>query len=746
MPEQPPPDLFALMRETAVPAYEGLHWEGSFQQYVDDVVAPDPARQTRTAYQLVRDMLDHFGTERRELDGEPLTHYRLFDDPFDGGRNALYGLHWVIDRLAAAIRAAAKEEGKERILVLNGPVGTAKTSLLDLLCRGLEAYSRTPEGAVYCFGWSIPRRLDNGGSGLGFVPRDAEEDAFARIPCQMRDHPLLLVPRAQRHEWLARLIAARWPEERERPLIPRKLLTSDLCYNCQSIYRHLLRRAKGDWLQVVTRVTVERMVMSELAGTGLAKVQPEGNVEGGASILSFDENYKAIAQVLWDLTLVRYAGKYVHGNRGVMHYSDLFKKPVVYLQHLLAAVEEHKVDFGEVGADVDVLIVGTTNEPEYLALRKNPIAYGLRSRMRLIDVPYLLQIDDEQRIHEAALREASRATHVAPHTTAMAALWAVCTRLEHSALDEDGDLPDGARRAVARLDPVQKALVYAGRLPRDLRAEDRRALTADVRRRLRHEIPREGMMGVSTRVIQNVLADICEDGTTRCVTPFRVFRGLRRVIAEGPEIHEFLARKPEGDYHDAARMLELTVQHFDRQVTAELEASVIDVAPEELDVRLRTYLQHVRAFNVHESVQHPRGGATEPPDERMMRWLEDVLGVGDDDRVDWRFKVVARATDGARDAEGGLDLRETYRDCYRALIEGLYRDRQERLRWDAIKRAFEHGVREDGRLEDGTGLDSGTARACRTLLDTLVAKLGYCVHCARDAVVYAVSKGLLESP
>jgi serine protein kinase len=742
--DRPTADLFALMRDTAVPAYERLYWEGSFDRYVDELVTPDPAPHVRTAYQLVRDMLAHFGQEQVDRDGDTYTRYRLFDDPFDGGRNALFGVEQVVDRLAGAIRAAAREEGKERILVLNGPVGTAKTSLLDLLCQGLEAYSREAAGAVYTFSWSVPRNLDaDAGAGLGFGPSGGGEsdEEFARVPCQMRDHPLLLIPRAERGRWLHALFASRWPDPANRPLIPRKILDGDLCFNCQAIARHLLRRAGGDWERVVKRVTVERFVMSELAGTGVAKVHPEGNVEGGAAILSFDENYKALAQVLWDVTLVRYAGKYVHGNRGVMHYSDLFKKPVVYLQHLLAAVEEHKVDFGEVGADVDVLIVGTTNEPEYLALRNNPVAYGLRSRIRLIDVPYLLHWPDEQRIYDQAMREAARATHIAPHTTQIAALWAVMTRLAPSQLGRDDSLGDAARRACGSLDPLQKTLLYAGLAPSTLAADDRKALTRDVRRTLRREFHREGMSGVSTRVIQNALADICEDESTPCVTPFRLFRALRRVISEGPEIHEFLARKPEGDYFDAQRQLELAEAWFDRQISDNLERSVIDVEPSELDDRIRDYLHHAQAFNAGGT---PSASGDDAPDEARLRWIEDAIGVADDDREEFRFKVLARATEGVRDDEGGLNLRETYRDLYRAAVQGLYGDRQEQMRWDLIQRAFERGFDPDDPATGGANLDSGTTRACRTLLGNLTTKHGYCPACARDGVIYAVGKGLMD--
>ncbi|MHC5020127.1 MAG: hypothetical protein ACYTGX_08465 [Planctomycetota bacterium] len=127
-----------------------------------------------------------------------------------------------------------------------------------------------------------------------------------------------------------------------------------------------------------------------------------------------------------------------------------------------------------------------------------------------------------------------------------------------------------------------------------------------------------------------------------------------------------------------------------------------------------------------------------------MRWIENAAGVADDDRDEFRFKALARATEGVRDAAGALDLRLTYRDLYRAAVQGLYGDRQEKMRWDLIRRAFERGFDPDDPASGGDSLDSGTTRACRTLLANLTAKHGYCPRCARDGIIYAVGKGLME--
>ncbi|HRJ77596.1 MAG TPA: serine protein kinase, partial [Planctomycetota bacterium] len=120
--------------------YTGAAWQGSFTEYLAQV-AKDPYRHTRTAYQLVYDMIMHYGHEGFEDSGEEVRRYRLFDDPFNGGKSAIYGLERTIERLVKFIRSGAREGGKERIFILHGPVGTAKTSILDLMARGLEGYT-----------------------------------------------------------------------------------------------------------------------------------------------------------------------------------------------------------------------------------------------------------------------------------------------------------------------------------------------------------------------------------------------------------------------------------------------------------------------------------------------------------------------------------------------------------------------------------------------------------------------------
>jgi serine protein kinase len=734
-------------------------WEGSFLEYLD-LVCADPYRHTRTTYQLTFDMLQHFGSETFEDSGETVRRYKLFNDPFNDGKNAIYGLERTISKLVKYIRAGAREEGLERIFILHGPVGTAKTSIIDLIGSGLEAYSATDEGAAYTFAWRFGKDFHNlDGGSLGFGGTSSQPDyagvvdPVAVLPSQMREHPLLLIPKRSRRELLGKLFRQNGIED-QYP-IPHKILEADLDFNSRQIYDFLMRRYKGDWLKVMEHVQVRRMTFSESGGVGIAKIPPEGNVETASSPVTIDENYKYIANLVGSVNLVRYHGKYVRGNRGIVHYSDIFKKPSNYLQHLLSAVEEHKMDFGEVGCDIDAMILGTSNLAEYQALRGDPLSKALRSRMRKIDVPYLLNYRDEEKIYNRGLRQAKRYHRIAPHTTELASLWAVMSRLDKSELAGAEDLSEEARQVIAKLTPLHKALLYAGEFPPNLTNRERQALSREVRKRLRNEVPQEGypqgMVGIPTRILQNVFADICEDDSSECITPFAVFKLLDRVVDQGAVNYDFLEAKRNDGYRDFRAFTAILRQRYEDIIKSEVENSIVNVDAADIEKRIRQYLQHVTAFNRKEKLKNAATGDDMPPDEGMMRGIEDMMDVEDSEREFFRFRIVSRLTNAMTGGTGriapggepqGIDLQSVYQDLFREIHRGLYDEMRDKVNWQQIKRFLDKAdTREelDKQLAAGTNSD---AAATRTLLDNMDRTYGYCYECAKPIILYFIEKRL----
>ena len=134
--------------------YRQLSWRGSFVDYVN--IAHDNPKAVRSAFQRVYDMVLSYGSREYQDNKKSITHYNFFDDPMGGGRDAIFGLDIPLMKLVNIFKAAAYGYGPEkRILLLHGPVGSSKSTIVRLLKKGLEAYSRTPEGALYTYGWKL---------------------------------------------------------------------------------------------------------------------------------------------------------------------------------------------------------------------------------------------------------------------------------------------------------------------------------------------------------------------------------------------------------------------------------------------------------------------------------------------------------------------------------------------------------------------------------------------------------------
>ncbi len=105
---------------------------------------------------------------------------------------------------------------------------------------------------------------------------------------------------------------------------------------------------------------------------------------------------------------------------------------MAFLYDLLGATQEHKIKpkkFPQ--TDIDEVIIGHTNEPEYQKLQSNEFMEALRDRTVKIDIPYISRLAEEVKIYETDYNAHKiRGKHIAPHTLEMAAMWAVLTRLE----------------------------------------------------------------------------------------------------------------------------------------------------------------------------------------------------------------------------------------------------------------------------------------------------------------------------
>src|SRR5437867_11033846 len=117
-----------IARQLDLKGFKEQHWKGSFQEYLGQVAA-NP-RITRTAFQRIYDMILAAGSTEYYDSRKKIVHYHFFDDATHMGRDAVFGLDIPLMKMVNIFKSAAQKYGTEkRVLLLHGPVGSAKSTI-----------------------------------------------------------------------------------------------------------------------------------------------------------------------------------------------------------------------------------------------------------------------------------------------------------------------------------------------------------------------------------------------------------------------------------------------------------------------------------------------------------------------------------------------------------------------------------------------------------------------------------------
>ncbi len=626
----PNPLARILEREPDIKTFRDLNWEGTFEDYLNKIW--ENPRVLRNAYQRLYEMILSYGHETFKENKQTLTRYKFFSDVQGDGHDAVFGLERSLERLVAFFKSAAYGYGTERrILLLHGPVGSAKSTIARLLKRGLEDYSRSKEGEVYTYEWLV---------------KD-EATGQDRMRSPMNEDPLKLMPLEARQELLGQV--------NERFDGGYTLdVTGELNPFCRYIYNDLLKKYNGDWRQVLkNNVRVVRLTLSEQDRRGIATFQPKDEKNQDSTELTGDINYRKIAIYGSDTDprAFNFDGEFNVANRGIIEFIEILKLDVAFLYDLLGASQEHAIKpkkFSQ--TDIDEVIIGHTNEPEYRRMQQNELMEAFRDRTVKIDIPYNTKLDHEIRIYRKDFTpEKVRHKHIAPHTIEMAALWAVLTRLEEP--------------SHAALTLLQKLKLYAGKtLP---------GWTEDNIRELQEAAPREGMDGISPRYIQDRISAVLATDTSTSINPFMVMNALR----QGLDHHSLISNEEtKKRYRD---LLNLVREEYEDIVKNEVQRAI--VADEEAINRLcANYIDNVKAYTQREKVTNKYTGQDEEPDERLMQSIESKIGIGEAQKDDFRREIMNYI--GALALEGKPFDYRTNERLQKALELKLFEDQKDQIK------------------------------------------------------------------
>ncbi|MFA9557571.1 PrkA family serine protein kinase [Evansella sp. AB-rgal1] len=538
-----------------------LKWEGTFAEYLD--ILRERPEVAQTAHSRIYNMIKDAGVE--EVDGQ--KRYKFFE-------NQIFGLEDALERLVEEYfhSAARRLDVKKRILLLMGPVSGGKSTLVTMLKRGLEEYSRTDRGAVY-----------------------------AIKGCPMHEDPLHLIPHHMRSDFYDE-----FGIRIEGSLSPLNVM-----------------RLEKEYGGKIEDVMVERVVLSEDKRVGVGTFSPSDPKSQDIADLTGSIDFSTIAEYgsESDPRAYRFDGELNKANRGIMEFQEMLKCDEKFLWHLLSLTQEGNFKAGRFALiSADEMIVAHTNEAEYKSFISNKKNEALHSRIIVMPIPYNLRVSEEERIYEKMIKESDIGdVHIAPHALKIAAIFTILTRLKDS---QNGSV-----------DALKKLKLYDGQNVEGFSSQDVEEL--------KKEYADEGMEGIDPRYVINRISSAIIRKELTTVNALDVLRSIK----DGLDQHASISKEDRERY---LNFISVARKEYDEIAKKEVQKAFVYSYEESAKTLMDNYLDNVEAYCNKNKLRDPLTGEEMNPDEKLMRSIEEQIGISENAKKAFREEILIRISAYAR--------------------------------------------------------------------------------------------------
>ena len=540
---------------------ERLKWEGTFAEYLK-IVKEQPI-VAQSAHSRVYNMIKSAGIT--EKDGKKIYHF------FD---KEIFGLEDAMERLVEEYfhPAAKRLDVRKRILLLMGPVSGGKSTIVTLLKRGLEEYTRTDEGAVY-----------------------------AIKGCPMHEDPLHLIPNHLRDDFYKE-----YGIRIEGSLSPLNTMRLETEYGGR-----------------IEDVMVERIFFSEDKRVGIGTFSPSDPKSQDIADLTGSIDFSTIAEYgsESDPRAYRFDGELNKANRGMMEFQEMLKSDEKFLWHLLSLTQEGNFKAGRFALiSADELIVAHTNEAEYRSFIANKKNEALHSRIIVMPIPYNLKVSAEEKIYEKMIKQSDmKDIHIAPHALRVAAIFSVLTRLKKP-----------KRQGI---DLIKKMKLYDGES-----VEDGNQIDVE---ELKKEYPDEGLSGIDPRYVINRISSAIIRKEVKSINALDVLRSLKEGLDQHPSI-------TDEDREKYLNYISIARKEYDEIAKREVQKAFVYSYEESAKTLMDNYLDNVEAYCNNNKLKDPLTGEEMEPNEKLMRSIEEQIGISENAKKAFREEILIRISVYAR--------------------------------------------------------------------------------------------------
>lgn len=617
-------------------------FEGTFLDYLE-LIKNDPDI-TKLAHKRIYDLIMDDGVEvlkpeenpriKKIYGNEKIKKYNFYKDDF-------FGIDKVIMKLMNYFYSASmKGEEARQVLYLVGPVGAGKSSLVEVIKKVLET----------------------------------APPVYTIKGCPMHEEPLHLIPKHLRKEFEDILGVQ---------------IEGDLCPVC----KYKLLHEYGGQYENVPVCTTNFSIRSRKGIGVVPPVDPNNqdtSILTGAIDISKMDMYPEDDPRIFSLN-----GAFNVGNRGLVEFIEVFKNDVEYLHTIITATQEKSIPSPGKGSMIyfDGLIIAHSNEAEWNKFKSDHTNEAILDRIVKIEVPYCLEMSEEQKIYEKILKKSNFKAHIAPHTMEIAAMFAVLSRLAPS----------------VKIDPVTKLRLYDGE---DV-VEKGTTKKIDVTELREEAGPMEGMKGISTRFIIKAIDNALSNSEHHCINPLSMMESIIKSVKD-MDIAQDDKKKYLGFVQDTIR------KEYNKVLEGEITKAFIHSFREQAESLFNNYLDNAEAYINKNKIKDDSTGEELNPDEEFMRSIEEQIGISEASSKGFRADVTSYMFYVVRNG-GKIDYKS-----YEPLKE-------------AIEKKLTASVKDLSRIITKSRVRDKEQDAKYNAMVTQMEKNGYCPHCCDVILKYAAN-------
>ena len=381
-------------------------------------------------------------------------------------------------------------------------------------------------------------------------------------------------------------------------------------------------------------------------------------------------------------------GAFNVGNRGIVEFVEVFKNEIEFLHTMITATQEKSVPSPGKGAMIyfDGVILAHCNEAEWIKFKSENTNEAILDRIVRVNVPYCLEVGEEQKIYDKLLNESDFEAHIAPHTLEVAAMFAVLSRLKES----------------NKVDPLTKMKIYNG----DEIVEKGYIKKIDIND-LRDESRDEGMTGISTRFIMKAIDSALADSDRGMVTPISIrdalIKQVKEQVIEDAKRERYLSFLQKDLHDEYLKILE-----------KEITKAFVSAYQEQAESLFDNYLDHAEAYVNSTKVKDNITNEEMVADEEFMCSIEEQIGIVGSARENFRADITAYMFAKLRRKEtidwasyGPLKeaienkLLASVRDISRIVTKSKSRDKKQQQKYGEMVKTLidEYGYNEDSANE-----------------------------------------------